>query len=194
MKNWATIPWGDKWKEPFGEPVVNDTWFVMGPSAAGKSSFVMQLSKELCKYGKVLYVSYEEGVNKSFQDRLRFFHMQEENSQFQVVTDTREELIERLKKQRSARYVVVDSFQVANWTYEEAYELVQKFKHKSFIFISQEYKGQPMGKAAVRLRYLAGVKIRVAGFRAYCQGRYAPDAGNYFTVWEEGVVRTSNNV
>ena len=60
--------------------------------------------------------------------------------------------------------------------------------------VSQEAKGQPLGKPAVRLRYRAGVKVRVVGFRAYCQGRFNPDAGNSFVVWEEGVLRTTNNV
>lgn len=60
-KKWVTLPWGEKWNKPFGFPAENASWFISGASASGKSSFVMQLSKELCKYGLVLYLSYEEG-------------------------------------------------------------------------------------------------------------------------------------
>ena len=45
--NHKVLPFTGKWKEVFGEPEQGDTWFVSGPSASGKSSFVMQLAKML---------------------------------------------------------------------------------------------------------------------------------------------------
>ena len=196
-KTYKCLPWGEdqKWSVPFGEPTVNETWFVCGRSASGKSSFVMQLAKRLCEFGTVLYVSYEEGINKSFQERTRRYQMNEVQGKFRVITkDSYEELIERLSKPKSPQFVIIDSFQIARWTYDQAEQLVERFKRKSFIFISQEEKGQPLGKPAKRLRYLAGMKVWVAGFKAYCQGRFTGDPGSYFTVWEEGILRTSNNL
>jgi KaiC/GvpD/RAD55 family RecA-like ATPase len=194
-KTYKTLPWGGKWEEAFGLPEENSTWFICGPSAAGKSSFVMQLAYELTHYGQVLYLSYEEGVSQSFQERLLRYELDKRQGWFRVVTnDTLQEVAERLKKRHSAKFVIVDSFQQSGWSYAETEALVRAFPKKSFIFISMEMNGQPLGKPAVRLRYLAGVKIRVAGFKAYCQGRFNPDAGNSFVVWEEGVLRTTNNV
>ena len=69
-KKWTTLSWGEKWSKPFGFPADTSSWFISGASASGKSSFVMQLGKELCNYGTVLYLSYEEGVNQSFQRRM----------------------------------------------------------------------------------------------------------------------------
>ena len=57
---YETLDWTGTWAEAFGRPEVNETWFVMGPSAGGKSSFVMQLAKQLCKTGKVLSVAPSE--------------------------------------------------------------------------------------------------------------------------------------
>ncbi|MFG6386183.1 MAG: AAA family ATPase [Muribaculaceae bacterium] len=194
-KTYKTLPWGEKWSGPFGFVPTNEIWFISGASASGKSSFVMQLAKELANYGLVLYGSYEEGISQSFKDRINLFKMKEVQGRFRVVTDdTYNELIERLAKPKSPRFVIVDSFQVAGWTYEQAKSLIARFPSKSFIFISQEYKGQPMGKAAVRLRYIAGMKVRVVGYKAFCQGRFTGDPGSYYTVWEEGIIRTSNNV
>lgn len=194
-KTYKCLPWGSKWSGPFGEPPVNETWFICGRSASGKSSFVMQLAKCLCEFGNVLYVSYEEGVRQSFQERLKRFHMDEVQGKFRVVTDdSYEELVERLAKPKSPQFVIIDSIQVSNWSYNQAVALTERFKRKCFIFISQEEKGQPMGKPARRLRYIAGMKIWVAGFKAYCQGRFTSDPGSYFTVWEEGIIRTSNNL
>ena len=55
-KKWVTLPWDEKWSKPFGFPAENASWFISGASASGKSSFVMQLGKELCNYGTVLYM------------------------------------------------------------------------------------------------------------------------------------------
>lgn len=189
------IPWGEKWSGPFGNPAINETWFISGASASGKSSFVMQLAKELCTYGTTLYLSYEEGLRQSLQERLLRFKMNEVQGRFRVVTsDSYEEVIDRLSKPKSAKFVIVDSFQLSKWSYEQVEELVERFRRKSFIFISQEHKGQPMGKPAMRLRYLAGVKVRVVGFKAYCQGRFTEDPGTFYPVWKEGILRTTNNL
>ena len=57
-KKWVTLPWNEKWSKPFGFPAENASWFISGASASGKSSFVMQLGKELCNYGTcLLYTS-----------------------------------------------------------------------------------------------------------------------------------------
>ena len=194
-KTYKTLPWGGRWEEAFGLPEERATWFISGASASGKSSFVMQLAYELTHYGQVLYLSYEEGVNQSFQERMLRFDLDKKQGWFRVVTnDTLEDLTERLKKRHSAKFIIVDSFQMAYWSYPETEALVKMFPKKSFIFISQVEKGQPTGKPARRLLYLADVKVRVQGFRAYCQGRFNPDAGNSFVVWEEGMLRTTNNV
>lgn len=194
-KRWVTLPWGEKWSKPFGEPADNASWFISGASASGKSSFVMQLGKELCKYGLVLYLSYEEGVNQSFQRRMDYLKMDEVQGRFRVVTDdTYEELVARLRKPKSPKFIIVDSFQVSEWSYAQALELIRRFPRKCFIFISQEKKSAPMGSDAIRLRYICDMKVRVMGYKAYCQGRAIGEAGSYYVVWKEGLIQTNNNI
>lgn len=187
------IPFENEWEQAFGTPEMNDTWFITGKSASGKSSFVMQLAKELCKYGMVLYVSVEEGLRASFCTRMERFKMTEVQGKFRIIEDSDiEALKERLKKPKSGKFVIVDSFNMAGWSYEQAEDLISSFPHKSFIFIAQEYKGEPMGKPAARLKYLAGIKVRTIGYRAYCQGRYAGDTALYYTIWAEGAAKVWN--
>lgn len=193
-RKYKRIPWGENWSLPFGEPELNETWFIGGQSASGKSSFVMQLAKELCRFGKVLYLSLEEGVSATFQERITRFDMASEQGKFKVLTEVSlEDLTERMSRPKSPQFVIVDSFQFTGWTYEQTRNLIDSYPSKSFIFVSQEYKGQPMGKAAVRLRYKSGIKIRTIGYRAYCQGRYSEDSGSFYTIWNEGAVRVWSN-
>ena len=196
QKKYEVIKWNGQWRESFGRPAMNETWFISGASAQGKSSFVMQLAKKLCEYGKTLYVSAEEGIRQSFQRRLKMFEMNSVGRKLSIIEDPDINLLkERLSKPKSPRFVIIDSFQMANWTYQDAMELIETFNKKSFIFISQEYKSRPMGADAVRLRYAAGVKIRVSGFMALCSGREKETAGGGgFVVWDEGAIRYGNKI
>ena len=196
QKKYEVIKWNGQWKESFGRPAMNETWFISGASAQGKSSFVMQLAKKFCEYGKTLYVSAEEGIRQSFQRRLKMFEMNSVGRKLSIIEDPDINLLkERLSKPKSPRFIIIDSFQMANWTYQDAMELIEKFNKKSFIFISQEYKSRPMGADAVRLRYAAGVKIRVSGFMALCSGREKETAGGGgFVVWDEGAIRYGNKI
>ena len=194
-KKYRMLPWGEEWKRAFGEVPENEIWFISGASASGKSNFVMQLAKELTNYGTVLYGSYEEGVSQSFKERIKRQRMTERQGRFRVITeDSYEELAERLSRPKSAKFVIIDSFQDSGLTFEEAMELKKRFPRKGFIYISQEYKGQPLGKPAARLKYKAGVKVRVVGYKAYCQGRFGGEGGDGFTVWEDGIIRTTNDI
>ncbi len=194
-KKWKTLPWSEKWSEPFGYPAINASWFISGASASGKSSFVMQLAKELCKYGLTLYVSYEEGINQTFQRRIEIFKMNEVQRKFRVITEcTLEELKERLSRPKSPRFIIIDSFQVARWEYKDAEELTKQFRSKCFIFISQEKKSEPMGSAAVRLKYWCDMKVRVVGYEAICQGRSVGEVGATFKIWDEGLLKVNNEI
>ena len=198
-KKFDCLDWDGEWLAAFGNPAINSLWNIQGLSASGKSSFVMQLSRKLCSYGHVLYMSYEEGASMEFQRRLKYLNMRKVQGRFTVVTnETCDEVGERLARPKSPKFVVIDSFQVGEqlfgWTYEKALELKMRYPKKCFLFVSQEYKGQPLGKAAIRLRYMADMKVRVAGYKAYCQGRSQSEPGNSYIVWEEGVLMTSNNL
>lgn len=191
------LPLEGDWKRVFGQPGEGDPWFISGPSASGKSSFVMQFAKMLCGIGPVLYVSLEEGVGLSMQRRLAQFKMSDVQGKFRLTTDGDiKSLEERLAKPKSAKFIIVDSYQYAyeaGWEYGLTKALMDRFKRKTFIFISQEDKGKPLGKPAIRLKYTAGVKVRTRGFRAYCQGRYAGQVSEYYTIWAEKAVEVYND-
>lgn len=189
--NIKELPFDGVWEIAFGRPSFYERWFIDGESASGKSTFVMLLGKKLCEYGKVMYVSLEEGVSLSFKRRMKRLLMEEVNGRFVVVAgETMEQLAVRLKKPKSPHFVIIDSVQYMGIPFHKIKTiLLDEFPRKSFIFVSQNYKGEPKGKAANDLKYDAGVKVSTYGFRAYCGGRHIDDATAYFTIWEDGAYR-----
>lgn len=177
----------DNMKKSFGDLVANFIMCVWGDSGNGKSNFLMQLLKVLVVYGKVLYLSLEEGVNASIVATVKR-HLTEECYEGRVhFADhemTFEKLMVFLAKKKSARFVIIDSVQYWNITYEQYKALKERFKKKSFIFISHAAGKLPDGKTADKIRYDASIKVFVEGYVGKVKCRYG---GNKpFVIWEAG--------
>ncbi len=180
------IPLTGAWYEAFGTPEYYGVWFVWGNSGNGKSSFVMELCAELCKFGKVIFDSLEEGTGLSLQNTLRRLNMIETNGRLQLLDcEPIEELSERLLERKSADFVIVDSFQYTQMTYKAYLKLKERHRNKLLIFISQADGNSPSGRSAKSVMYDASLKIWVEGYRAFSKGRFFGDVGHY-TIWPEG--------
>ena len=186
-----TFPFEGSWKDAFGEPERTGIWFIWGNSGNGKSSFVMQLCKELCKFDRVAYDSLEEGTKLKMQASLQRHGMADCGRRFSLLNDEpMDELKARLDKRKSFNIVVVDSFQYTQMTYSDYKLLNERYRNKLIIFISQATGSQPMGSAAKKVMYSATLKIWVEGFRAFSKGRFfGPKYNEGYTIWEEGAKR-----
>lgn len=94
-----------------GEIAPTGVWLIWGKSGSGKSSFVMQLCKELCRHYKGIYNSLEEGISLTLQNNIRTNRMSEVNSRLAFVEESIEELNERMTKRMSPHFYIIDSLQ-----------------------------------------------------------------------------------
>ena len=144
----------------------------------------------LIPFGKVLYVSLEEGTDASIVATVKR-HLAEEDFEGKIhFADhemTYDKLVVTLSKKKSAKFIIIDSIQYWNITYEQYKSLKERFKKKSFIFISHASGKLPDGKTAEKIMYDAGIKVRVEGYVAEVKSRYG---GNKpFVIWEAGARR-----
>lgn len=180
------FPFEGAWASAFGQPERTGVWFIWGNSGNGKSSFLMQLCKELCRYDRVLYDSMEEGASLTMRQSLVRHGMGEAGRRFSLLDDEDiEELMERLSRRKSWNIVVIDSFQYTGLTYEGYKALKRRCKDKLLIFISHSKGAPARGSAAESVMYDATLKIWVEGFKAFSKGRFIGDTGEY-TIWGEG--------
>ena len=183
-----TLPFEGEWYDAFGTPESRGVWIVWGKSGSGKTSFVMKLCKELCKYGRVVYDSLEEGISLTMQNTVRRSNMLEANRRFLLVCESMDELSLRLKRQKSPDFVVIDSFQYTQMTYRQYIEFKERHRNKLMIFISHASGRLPTGRSGKSVMFDASLKIYVEGYRAFSKGRFIGPKG-YYDIWPEEAAR-----
>ncbi len=173
-----------KWLDAIGEPEMCGVWIIWGNSGNGKTSFALQLAKYLTQFGKVAYNSLEEGTGKSMKMAIDRTKMYEVSKQFMLISEDMPEMSKRLRKHKSPKIVIIDSFQFTGLTKPEYKQLKKEHSNKLLIFISHAEGKQPEGRPAKFVRYDAPVKIRIEGYKAFTMSRYG--GGTDYIIWNEG--------
>lgn len=187
-KKYRSFPFEGAWAEAFGQPERVGVWFIWGNSGNGKTSFVMQLIKELCRYDRVLFDSLEEGTSLTLQQSIVRFGMSDVGNHLTIVNESVDVLLDRLGRRKSISTIVIDSFQYTQMSYRDYIQLKTRFPEKLFVFLSHANGVRPKGGAAVSVMYDATLKIWVEGYKAFSKGRFIGKTGEY-TIWEEGAER-----
>lgn len=188
-KKRQTFPFDGKWSDAFGQPERTGVWFIWGRSGNGKTSFVMQLIAELCKYDRVAFDSMEEGDSLSMRQKLVRHGLSKVGSRFHLLNaEPMTELKERLARRKSYNIIVIDSFQYTQMSYRDYIQFKEQNKDKLIVFISHAKGSLPRGSAAEGVMYDATLKIWVEGFKAFSKGRFIGQTGE-FTIWDEGAER-----
>ena len=176
-----------EWRKAFGRPAINGSWLIWGNSNQGKTRFALQLCKYLTNFGRVAYDSLEEGNSRSMQMAVEQLNMGEVSGKFVLLDRMKlSELEEYMAKEKSPRFIVIDSLQYTRMTYNRYVELKEKYTNKLLILISHAEGKEPKGSAAKAVRYDVDCKIYDEGFRAMVAGRFQEGAAEPFTIWEEG--------
>lgn len=184
----ATYRLSEPWHEAFGEIDRTGVWLIWGKSGSGKTSFVLELCKELARFGRVAYDSLEEGDSLTMKNA--FIRAGMMDVARRVVLLNREnmaDLHERLSRPKSPDIVVIDSFQYTRMRYAEYQRFKEAHADKLIIFVSHATGDKPKGQAADAVMYDATQKILVKGYVAISKGRFKP--GGRYVIWDEGARR-----
>lgn len=180
----ATIPFEGAWRDAFGTPERTGVWFIWGNSGNGKTSFTLQLCRELAKFGRVAYNSLEEGDSLTMRNAIVRAGLTDARGSFVLLQESMDELSERLSRRYSPDFVVVDSFQYTQMNYKAYIAIKERHRDKLLIYVSHAAGFKPSGKSAVSAMYDASLKIWVEGYRAFSKGRYIGNVGAY-DIWPE---------
>lgn len=171
----------------FGELTFDFRVIIWGDSGNGKSNMVMQLVDDLAKVAPVLYVSLEEDKGLTMQTKINRYvhHSRKAKVRFMGAGTRLADLEAYLAKPRTPRFVVIDSVQYFDMDHRQYKALEARFKSKGFIFISHAKGKLPDGKTADKIRYDAGIKVRVDRDIGFVMHSRYGGTTNYI-IWEEG--------
>lgn len=178
----------DEWKEHLGEPQLgNSHWLVYGGSGHGKTSYVLQVVKQICAQNqKVHYNTSEEGMKKGFKLALKRNNMKGVSG-FNYHQENMEQLTARLVRKRQPKIVVIDSVQYffRKKRSEHYFEFISQFHDTTFIWISGADGKKPKGIIADDIYYDADIVVNVTDYQAVIEKNRFEAYGPRF-IWEEG--------
>lgn len=182
------FPFKGEWYDAFGRPERTGVWIIWGNSANGKTRFSLQLCKYLCQFERVIYNSLEEGSSLTMQNALIDCGMREVNKRFLLLDgENMSDLSKRLKKQKSPKVIVIDSFQYTQLNYKQYIKFKEEHRDKLIIFVSHADGNYPSGRSAKSVMYDASLKIYVERYRAFSKGRFIGPKAAY-DIWKEGAL------
>lgn len=182
------LPFENEWYEAFKQPQNRGVWFVYGGSGSGKSTFAMQLAKELATHGTTFYNLLEEEMDDSdFIERTELCQMQDVAHQFNIQSYDLERLDAYLSKRNSPQNIIIDSLPYFLHSWEDYKAFKKKWATKKVIvFIGHADSKNPSTELQRKVMYDAKMKIYVSGYLATCKGRTIGPNGGRFVIWDEG--------
>lgn len=167
-KNVETYPFTGEWRKLFEEPDIRFSTLIQGEAKSGKSTYAAKFAQYLGEnFGRVLYVSAEERLNsKTLQNRIQYCGVTSQNVRFIHCKDFAE--IEITIKNGKFRFVIFDSVQHIQMSYQDFENMRQRFKRRklSFHLIMQ------MGVDITKWKHEVDALVMVKAGRAYIKGRF----------------------
>ncbi|AUS06454.1 ATP-binding protein [Pseudotamlana carrageenivorans] len=167
-KKFEILPFTGNWEASIGQPCKQFSMMITGPSGSGKTEFAIQLSKYLTNFGKVAYNSIEQGFSHTLQMAMQRNHMEHVADKFLILDKEQlPQLSKRLRKQRAADFIVIDSIQYLNANKKEYFQFKQEFyPKKGIIYISHIEGKEAKGALAKDIWYDVDIQVPVEGFVA----------------------------
>ncbi|WP_297980328.1 AAA family ATPase, partial [uncultured Capnocytophaga sp.] len=168
-KKYKTLPLKGVWKEHLGDIERSGSILIYGDSGHGKTTYALQLMRELCQGEKVLYNSLEECGSLSLLTNLERTGLKQYKNKYLVCGEPLDNLIQRLSRPQQPKIVFIDSVQACfrGKKTEDYHNLILQFPQTLFIGISQISKGMPKGAVAEEFYWFCQNRVLVKDFKAY---------------------------
>lgn len=171
-KNYHTFLFSPEFAHLMGDPEKKFTSIHYGESGSGKSVFTLRFADYFAqKFGKVLYNSHEEAVNKTIQNRIVNFEI--ESPKLYVANAIPFGRMMDAIERNYYRLVIIDSVKYMGFTIDNLKELREHFAKRQLSIVMIDF-GQSKGKpdSGKDLIHASDVKIYFKDGRAYSISRY----------------------
>ncbi len=165
-----------EFKNHLGDIPAHFMMIVFGDSGNGKTEYDIKLAKYFASFGRVLWLSYEQGHGYDLQKAINRNNMEEVSGNFLIsdpVADLPrgvsfvEDIDKCLKKRNSPEFIFIDSLDYTGFTWDEYDFLKRKYGNKkTFVFISHSEGKKPLKRIGQQILYDCCIGIYVKNFIA----------------------------
>lgn len=167
-RNIETYAFTGDWHKILGEPDIRFSTLIRGEAKSGKSTYCAKFAQMCSQFGRVLYVSAEERLNsKTLQNRLELCGVTSQKVRFIHTKDVGD--IDKTVQTGGFRFVIIDSIQHVDMSYQEFEALRTKFKRRKLSW----HLVMQMGVSITKWKHEVDVLVDVRDGRAFVHGRYS---------------------
>lgn len=141
--DYKALHFTDEWQQFIGYPSINFQCAIHGRAGEGKSTFAIQFAMYLAEnFGRVIYISSEEGFSKTFKDKFVRNNALSENL-FVADLNSYDEIKKEIPVD-AYHFIFIDSLNNMRIDAEILKQLRERYKNSSIITISQATKDGKM--------------------------------------------------
>ncbi len=173
-KKYNTFQFEGQWRKIMGQPERSGFWITYGKEKNGKTFFNLKLAEYLSQFEKVLYISAEEGMAKTFQKSIKRADL---DPGCRVKFDEYiplEEIEHKMRMRNGYKIIIIDNTTIyqKELLQGKPVELLKKYgRTRLIIWISHEDRKEPDLAVAQKIKKLASVIFRVQGMTCFVSGR-----------------------
>lgn len=172
-----------KWDKFFGLPSISFYCILHGLSGEGKSTFAIQFANYLANnFGKVIYISGEEGFSKTFKDK--FIYTSADSVSLEVADLRTYDDIIREVRIETYNFIFIDSLDCMKIDAEKMKKIRTIYKNSAIISISQSTKDGQM-RGSYEIVHDSDIAVKVENGIATTTKNRFQEKGTTFNVFEE---------
>lgn len=160
-------PFTGEWNKILGEPDIRFSTLIRGEAKSGKSTYCAKFAQYISQFGRVLYISAEERLNsKTLQNRLNYCGVNSVKIRFVHEKDVVN--IEKLLRTGGYRFVIIDSVQHVQMSYNDFENMRHKFRRRKLSW----HLVMQMGVNIDKWKHEVDALIEIKQGSAQVHGRY----------------------
>lgn len=180
------------WKDSFGLPPKDAQWLIYGESGNGKTEFCVQLAHYYTNFGKVAYISLEQGISATIQEPfLRYDFSNKECFDIKLFerknrTMSTYEEVKAFVKKTTYKIIIIDSLNYMKVNAAQFIELseIAKKRKRTLVNVAWGKGERPSTSAGESIEFMVDQKIYVENYavpkpKSRCGGKLP------FVIWEE---------
>lgn len=177
QKVFKFLPITQEWLPTLGNIPAAFMCIIYGESGQGKTELCVRLAKMLTNFGKVAWISYEQGHGADLQGAINRNKMEEVSGKILFIDPNEnrpagvsylEDLDKFLSKRDSPDFIFMDSLKYTRFSFDDYEYLKLKYgKKKAFIWIEHARGKKPARQIGIDIEFDGHLGIYVSKYIAY---------------------------